>query len=110
MQENIIKINLEDYKQGKSKLFAKRDYGNEVRNNLNLTKLEQDYDIIEIEIPYSTLSVNTSFFLGLFEESINTLGVENFKEKYRFNCSEIVKISIKGNLDRMQRKVLYYNN
>ena len=68
-------IKLQAYRKPKSKMYSGRDHGIEVRNKLKLDEKDRD------EKKYT---INSSFFGGLFSDSVIFLGKEKFKEKYNF--------------------------
>lgn len=61
-----------------------------------------------VAIPANTSSFNSSFFLGLFFDSIRSLGgVEPFKNKYKIDLEKLsdgLKPVIQRNLDECFRK------
>lgn len=77
------KINLSQYRPKNSQSFSGRPQGEEVRLKLNLNDLdEKENEEVEIIIPSDTTSFNPSFFLGMLYDSIEKLGLENFRKKY----------------------------
>lgn len=80
-------IDLAKYSQGVS-VLAGRDRGYAVRKAEALDSLERDYkpgdEPVLVRIPETVLSVNSSFFLGMFEKSIRDLGADGFRSAYRF--------------------------
>ncbi len=77
-------IKLQAYRKPKSKMYSGRDHGIEVRNKLKLDEKDRDEKKYTIYIPNDTLAINSSFFGGLFSDSVIFLGKEKFKEKYNF--------------------------
>jgi len=76
-------IDLLPYRGANSTTFTGRPQGEDVRSILKLNDFDKDVDPIIIEIPIGTTSFNPSFYLGLFFESIKTLGgIEQFQKKY----------------------------
>lgn len=76
---------------GNSTTFAGRPEGKKVRELIHVDKLDEDGETYKLVVPNDTTSFNTSFFLGLFYDSIVKLGsIENFKSKYilTFECIE----------------------
>lgn len=95
------KINLHKYRSQGSKLFSGRDRGCEAREILNLDDLDNSKGSITVSIPKDTWAINSSFFGGLFEDSIIKLGEKKFREKYKFvfdDGSELTR-EIMGNID-----------
>lgn len=74
---------------GNSTTFAGRPEGKKVRELIHVDSMDEDDEIYTVVVPEDTTSFNTSFFLGLFYDSIVRLGsIENFKKKYilSFDC------------------------
>jgi hypothetical protein len=65
-------------------LLAGRDRGEAVRARMKVPELDEGDDVIEVSFPPFVYSINSSFFLGLFEESLDVLGEEAFQRKYQF--------------------------
>ena len=91
-----------------STLFTGRPEGKAVRKELKLNEKDKTSEIYTIYIPEGTTSFNTSFFLGLFFDSIKKLGsIESFKKKYIISLSKLeesLRPSIERNLNGCYRK------
>lgn len=92
-----IKINLGDYKNSKATFFTGRPQGEEVRQKLDLDKIDKKKDVnVIFIIPGDVVSFNPSFYLGLLFPSYKTLKKEGFEKKYVFNVDsddmEIVRL------------------
>src|SRR5271155_4866824 len=82
-------INLEEVRiPSNSGFLSGRDSGLSVRNKFNLNRLDKEDNVVKIIIPHEIFSMNTSFFLGLFGDSVRFLGPDNFRVKYIFDCEE----------------------
>jgi len=97
-------INLNDFLQGRETALIGRDNGenvfdNMVRKGFDFLKLEQEFDKIIIQIPDRIVSINKSFFLGLFETIIERLKKEGFYKKYQFETTEHINKKIEGHVD-----------
>ena len=102
---NIYKIDLKNYIDSK-KVLAGRTNGENIRQNINLEKIEKENEKIEIIIPNDVFSFNSSYFLGMFGESVKKLGKEKFEEKYQFNTNnESIKMNIKDGIDEALNNV-----
>lgn len=77
-------IRLQAYRKPQSRMFSGRDYGVEVRRKLRLSEKDVDDCIYIIQIPSDTLAINSSFFGGLFADSVIRLQEDGFKRKYLF--------------------------
>ncbi len=56
----------------------------------NLSDLESQHDVILVVAPKRIVTINKSFFLGMFELRIFELGKDRFLSKYEFNASEYI--------------------
>lgn len=82
-------------------VYVGRERGNSVRKKFSLDKLDQDPETVSVIVPDNTFSINPSFFLGLFGESIRTLGSrEAFLKKYRFKIPKHLQSSIEAYISR----------
>lgn len=93
----------------KSTTFAGRPEGRKVRANLDLDKKDKEPNNYQVVIPNDTTSMNPSFYLGLFFESIELLGIERFQQKYAFNLSTMeprLKEVVEDNLKECLRKAI----
>ena len=61
--------------------------GYKTRQKIGLDKKDKDEFNYKFILPDSLMAFTASYFLGCFQESVKTLGVEKFKEKYHFECS-----------------------
>ena len=79
-----MQVDLAKYRSHGAKVFAGRERGLLVRQAANLDKHDKSGDPIEVLIPEDTISMNSSFFLGMFGPSIVALGEEVFSSRYKF--------------------------
>lgn len=91
MNQKQQKINLSQFRSANSKILSGRDEGFAAREKLKLTEMEKAFEEIIVHVPKDTWSFNSSFFLGLFTESIRTHGEVYFKNKYKFECSDTIR-------------------
>lgn len=84
-----------------------RDKGEEVRKLLELDTKDRDTVRVTIRVPPKVLSLNSSFFLGLFGASVKDLGIARFDAKYHFECSSPL---ILEDVDRGKREALIESN
>lgn len=105
-----MKIKLDKYINGDIVLSG-RDRGEELRKKLELNKKEKENDIIEIEIPEDVCSINSSYFLGAFGDSIRKYGKERFLQKYIFVCDSVIRESIEDGISSAlkERNALHNN-
>jgi hypothetical protein len=69
------------------------------QKNIILKNIEEEYKHIFVEIPAKIITINKSFFLGLFETRVQELGKEKFEDKYIFVASEHIVNKIKKHID-----------
>ena len=83
-------------------VYIGREKGEVARKKLSVDKLDSDPGVsVEVIIPSTTYSINSSFFLGLFGPSIRTAGTrEAFLKKYIFKCSAEIMKSVETGIQR----------
>ena len=93
-------IDLRKYKNAESRVFTGREEGKKARIDSHLDDLDKTNELIKVIIPDDTVSINSSFFLGMFKDSLEDLKEEKFKEKYKFICNKdfIIKVNIENNI------------
>ncbi len=82
-------IDLSTFRSAGSRVYAGRDRGAAVRQKVKLGDLERANEVIVVSVPEDVFSVNSSFFLGMFGDSIRGLGEEQFRKRYRFSGADI---------------------
>lgn len=82
MENSTIK--LQTFRKNGSRMFSGREFGLEVREKIDLDNKDKDDKCYEIIVSDDTIAINSSFFGGLFSESVYVLGVDRFREKYIF--------------------------
>ncbi len=103
-------INLEDARtEPKSKVLSGRDRGAFWRKKFNIDQLDINDEQFDVIIPQDVYSVNMSFFLNLFGESVRKLGRDRFIQKYKFICDPILMPSIEKNIDRALKQSDIFN-
>ncbi|WOO36006.1 hypothetical protein R2R35_19745 [Anaerocolumna sp. AGMB13020] len=97
----INKINMHNHKSEGSKIYSGRDLGIEVRDLIDLDSKDKDDNKYNMIFPDDTVSINSSYFGGLFETSIIKLGREKFLEKYNFIYADgkELKDALQRNID-----------
>lgn len=97
----MISINMQGHRSQGSKLYSGRPLGIDVRGKLGLDSKDIDGEIYLICFPDDTVSINSSYFGGLFEKSIIDLGREGFNKKYTFKYASGKELneSLKRNIE-----------
>jgi hypothetical protein len=85
-------IDLEDARTSKqAKVFSGRERGKYWRKHFGIDELDSSDEEVLVKIPRDVFSINLSFFLSLFGESVRRLGKEEFQKKYKFQCDPLLK-------------------
>lgn len=94
-------IKMHNYRAQGSKLYSGRPLGIDVRKKLDLNRKDSDQENYIFVFPEDTISINSSYFGGLFEKSIIDLGKEKFLKKYKFQYADgrDLKDTLKRNID-----------
>lgn len=96
-----IRIDLTEVRtSARSRVFSGRDRGEAARRKFALAKHDSSDDVVTVVIPGDTYSMNMSFFLGMFGDSVRKLGRARFYEKYKFECKDVHWPSIREGVDR----------
>lgn len=91
-------IDLTKYAGREEIVLSGRPKGEELRRKLGLEEKEQQADIITIIVPQHVVSLNSSFFLGLFTDSVRRFGEEGFRSKYSFHCRPVLLKDIEAGI------------
>ena len=87
-------IDLSVFRGKKYKVLSGRGFGENVRREHNLNEIDKQDFVQEIVIPEDVYSLNSSFFAGLFQESLRKLGEKRFREKYLFRCTDTIRKNV----------------
>jgi len=96
----ITTINLQKYRSNGEKILTGRDEGKRIRETLRIDNFDKEDIKVIIDIPSDILSLNSSYFLGLFQKSIKLLGEDGFRKKYIFKCDRksIIDINVEDGI------------
>lgn len=98
-----IVIDLKDYRSANVKVFSGRDRGEAVRKSIQLDTSRDTAEYVFI-VPEDIMSINESFFLGLFGPTIRKIGVEVFKQRFTFHCESHILKDIDDGISKAIRK------
>ncbi len=71
-------------------VYSGRKRGELVRKKMKIDSVDQGEAIVHVKIPADAYSVTSSFFLGLFGESIRRAGDrQTFLKKFQFDCPPV---------------------
>lgn len=87
-----------------AKVFAGRERGKYWRTQFHLDSLDAATEPVTVIIPDDVISLNISFFLNLFGESIRKLGREGFKAHYTFQCDEVLRPVIDQGIEQALKR------
>lgn len=99
------RINLSIINEKQYKVLSGVELGETARNYFKLDEEDNNNETVTIEIPDDVYSVNSSFFSGAFQKSIRKLGEEKFREKYIFECDEVIKLNIENGIFNIVKTV-----
>lgn len=97
------RINLNDCRKKNSKVLSGREEGYGYRKKFKIDTIDEEESSVEVIVPDDLYSINISFFLGLFGESIRKLGEKRFREKYEFLCDEFILENINDGIKKATR-------
>lgn len=87
-----------------AKVFSGRERGKYWRQKFALDQLDREDTQVIVSIPEDILSINLSFFLSLFGESVRSLGKEEFAHKYQFKCNTSLMPLIEQGIEQAVKK------
>lgn len=100
---NKLIVDLGDFRSGGSKVFIGRERGEHCRREARLSKADSDGVAVEIRVPLDVFSINSSFFLGMFGDSIRSLGEEVFRRRYSFTGKDVASTVEDGIREALSR-------
>ncbi len=107
----VLKIDLEDALTSRdSRVLSGRDRGIECRKQFALDRVDKGTDTVEVIIPPSIYSLNTSFFLGLFGDSVRKLTKSKFLEKYHFEGDPVHLTTVQEGIDRALKESTIFSD
>jgi hypothetical protein len=83
-------------------IFSGYENGKSFRESYGLSTLDKDNQSYKFVFPDFVMAVTSSFFRGVFYESIEALGTDRFEEKYKFegpNSLHVVKDALVRSFD-----------
>ena len=75
---------------GKVRNLVGHERGEDARERWTLDDLDQDNEVVEVFVPAELLTLSSSFFQGMFAQSVKKMGHDGFLDHYRFHASPIV--------------------
>lgn len=85
------KIELEQLTKGEVHNLSGHDRGQAARKLFDLNKYDEADDVVVVHIPEHVYTITSSFFQGMFAESVKHLGSrDDFLARYRFDADPVV--------------------
>mgnify|MGYP000426182991 CR=1 FL=1 len=85
-------MNIIDFSKYNGPVYSGRARGERARIQANLDVLDKSVEKIEISVPDDTLTVTSSFFLGMFGPSVIRSGSrEAFEKRFNFKIPSFLK-------------------
>lgn len=76
------------------KVLAGRENGKRMRISLGINEEDLKGDPVQVIVAKDMFSLTSSYFLGLFGNSVRKLGEEGFRKKYVFECADTIRKNI----------------
>ena len=92
------RINISVIDGKKYRELSGADLGRYAREEFRLDLLDKQQNEVVFFIPEDVLSVNSSFFSGMFQASLKNLGEKEFRKKYKFECDNIIMMNIENGI------------
>lgn len=92
------RIDLDEFRSPGVIVLSGRPKGVALRRRLGLDEKDLHAGPITIVVPEEIVSLNSSFFLGLFAESVTSLGREGFQRKYLFECPPEIREDVEDGI------------
>ena len=100
MKEKRKRLVLGDTLPASTKILSGLEEGNKARLYYKLDEIDQQNIEVEIDIPSKFWTITSSYFLGCFGKSVRNLGIEGFRQKYKFKCDPVFKPNIEDGIAR----------
>ena len=100
---DYMKIDLAKWRGTKdNRVLTGRDLGGAARREAGLDALDEKNQIVEVNVPSDFLTVSSSFFRGMFGDSVRKLGDEGFRSHYHFVGKNIDRVKDDGIRDALR--------
>ena len=75
-------------------VLAYLENGKDLRWLFSLDEIDKGNEVYRVIFPDSLASLNSSFFRGMFYESLKSLGEVGFRDKYKFTSNDVTRVDI----------------
>jgi hypothetical protein len=80
-----------DFRDIEGPIYSGRPRGESLRRKYELDAIDQSVETVAVNVPPTTYSVTSSFFLGLFGPSVLAAGSRDaFFRKFKFSASPVL--------------------
>lgn len=103
-------IELEQLTKGEVHNLSGHDRGQAARAHFNLSDMDSTDGVIVVHVPEHIYTITSSFFQGMFAESVTKLGDrDTFLSRYRFDADPVVLQQIEQGIraSLMTRKSIF---
>ena len=100
MKEKRKRLVLGDTLPASTKILSGLEEGSKARLYCKLDEIDQQNIEVEVDIPSKFWTITSSYFLGCFGNSVRNLGIEGFRQKYKFKCDPVFKPNIEDGIAR----------
>lgn len=103
-------IELEQLTKGEVHNLSGHDRGQAARTHFNLADMDVTDDVVIVHVPDHVYTITSSFFQGMFAESVTKLGDrDKFLARYRFDADPVVLQQIEQGIraSLMKRKSIF---
>ena len=92
------RIDLSVIQSKKYKVLSGVELGKQARKFFKIDDLDAQSTVVTLVVPKDVFSLNSSFFSGLFYDSIVKLKEVGFREKYVFDCTDIIRKNVENGI------------
>lgn len=101
-----VEINFADLaEEGPIDNLVGQEDGEKARRRFNLDELDASGDRVVVVIPKDVLAVSSSFWSGLFSNTVAKYGRNGFHSRYKFKAAPIMQRSVALNAAYMAKKL-----
>jgi hypothetical protein len=87
-------------------VLSGREFGEMARDEVKLSSIDFESNAtVEIKVPSDFIAVTSSFFRGMFGDSIRNLGESKFRSRFRFVGKNIDRVKEDGIRDALREKL-----
>lgn len=92
------KIDISKFDGKAHRVLSGADAGEDMRKRCELDRIDREEQQIVLEVPEDVISLNSSYFSGLFQKSLVLLGEQKFREHYQFQCTGLIRENIEDGI------------